>query len=204
VSTPAPTPDKPAGLNLAILIAGVLAALEISGAIQGLATSRDFQAAPADGLQLLPGDQQALREHLARFQARMRALKSPRRMLALAALSLPVALATIAAAVQLNRRKRQAVRWLSYALAALLVVLVIDLVMAVQMFRVMQSFANELPRALVPPGAVVEVAESPGAVLVALVTGPFAFVLAWHLAQIAGCLHALRQVGRPEVRAWAS
>src|SRR6185436_18234203 len=102
------------------------------------------------------------------------------------------------------RRKRRAALWFSYTLAALLVVLVIDLVLAVQTFRVLQSFANELPRALVPQGAAVEVAESPGAVLVSLVTGPFVFVLAWHVALIVGCLHALHQVRRPEVGAWAS
>ena len=202
MTTSAVPPDKPAGLALALVIAGALAALQISGVVQELTRGHDFETPPAVGGQLPPASEKALREHLARFQARMLEVRNPRRMLALAALSLPAALFTIAAAFQLNRRKRSAVRWLSYALAALLVVEVIDLVMAFQMFRVMQSFANELPRALVPAGAAV--AESPGSLLAAIVQSPFLLVLVWQVAQIAACLHALRQVRLPAVRAWVS
>jgi hypothetical protein len=197
------TLDKPAGLNLALVIAGALAALQVSGVVQELTRSHDFEVPPAVGGQLPAGREAALREHAARFQARMLELKSPRRMLALAALTLPVALATIAAAVQLNRRKRGAVRWLSYALAGLLVVEVIELAMAVQMFRVMQSFASELPRVLVPQGGT-QIAESPGSPVEAIVESPFVFVLGWYAAQGGACLYALRQIRRPEVRAWAS
>jgi hypothetical protein len=183
------------------VVAIALGGWEALSSLGGLAATSAFGQMPQfiPALELRTED----RAQLAHLQELVASTFMSPELLTLAALTLPVALFTIVAAIRLRRGKPGSARWFARAVGALAVVEVVQLVLALRLGVVLQPLFEEVLRGSVPSGADADELVRNLQSFVQLATIGGAIVgLAFGVGKVIACLYARRCARRPEVRAW--
>jgi hypothetical protein len=204
---------KPPGIMGAIVIVIVLAAWEALSSITGIAGVNHS----LDGLQeilasrLPVGDPAEARARMDRIQTAVAAAIKPQHTIALAAVTLPVAVFAIVAALRLNKGKRHSARWFARAAVALAAVETVQLVYAVQFSSTMRSIMADIFRASVPPASTLpanvdpaQIARTMETLLQVFTISSLVLGLGFCAAKIFACLYARHCARKPEVLAWTS
>lgn len=204
---------KPAGIMGGIVIVIVLAAWEGLSSVTGIAGVNHS----LDGVQevlanrLPVGDLAEARARMDRIRTAMTAAIRPEHTIALAAVTLPVAVFAIVTALRLNKGKRHSARWFARAAVALAAVEVVQLVYAVRLSGTMQAAMTDLFRASIPPASTLpsnvdpaQIARTMETFLQVLTISTAVLALGFGAAKIFACLYARHCARKPEVVAWTS
>ena len=149
MTTPPPTPARPAGVASASVLAIVLGGWEALRALAALAATGVVERMQEWIPPEIPMEGRA---QMTRMVELMTSTVRLPEILILASVTLPLALGTIVAGIRLNAGKRGSARWFARAVTALAVVEVFQLVFALRMGMAMQPMFDELLRASVPAG----------------------------------------------------
>jgi hypothetical protein len=204
MSSPAAPGGKPPGLTTAIAIAIVLAAFDGLSTLWGLAGHTTVEQMRDTITARLPSGLSAhAGEQLARVQARMMELVDQRLAMAMAVITLPVAIWVVVAAIRLKQGKRGAVPWFSRAMVALAAIEVVHLAHAIYMQRAMRPFMTELIDIGMPVNKdAAKMMETMRSFLELVLIGGLLFGVAVAAAKVFACLYARHCARQPAVRAW--